>query len=52
VRVDAAGKHVLPRGVDHPIRVDIERLPEQGDPLALDVDVADVVVGGRDDPSA
>jgi hypothetical protein len=52
VRVDAPGQHVLPRRVDDPVRVDVQRLPEHGDPPILDVDVADVVVGGRDDPSA
>src|SRR4030095_7577644 len=47
-----AGEDVLPRGVDDPIGVDVERLADHRDPLPLDVDVADVVVGGRDDPSA
>ena len=32
--------------------IDVERLAEHRDAVALDVDVADVVVGGRDDPSA
>ena len=52
VRVDAAREDVLARGVDDPIGVDVERLADHRDPLAVDVDVADVVVGGRDDPPA
>ena len=52
VRVDAARQDVLARRVDDAIRVDVERLAEHRDALAVDVDVADVVVGGRDDPPA
>src|SRR5688572_9931087 len=50
VRVDATRKHVLAGSVDHAIGVDVERLADHRDALALDVDVADVVVGRCDDP--
>ena len=50
--IDAAGKHVLPGRVDHLVGLDVERLADQGDPLALDVHVADVVVGGGEDSAA
>ena len=52
VRVDAPRQDVLARRVDDAIRIDVERLAEHRDALAVDVDVADVVVGGRDDPPA
>ena len=52
VRVDCAGQHVLAGGVDDLVGLDVERLADQRDALALDVDVADVVVGGGDDPAA
>ncbi len=48
MRVDEAGEDVLPRGVDHLVGLDVERLADEGDPLVLDEDVADVVVGRRD----
>ena len=52
VRVDAAREDVLPRRVDHLVGLDVERLADQRDRLVLDVDVADVVVRGRDDAAA
>ena len=52
VRVDAARQHVLAARVDHAVGGHVERLADQGDPLAFDVDVADVVVGGGDDAPA
>ena len=52
VRVDAAGKHVLPGCIDHSLGLEIERFADERDPLAFDVDVADVVVRGRDDAAA
>jgi hypothetical protein len=52
VRVDAPRQHVLARRVDDAVRRDVERLADQGDPLAFDVDVADVVVRGGDDAAA
>jgi hypothetical protein len=52
VRVDAARQHVLAARVDDAVRADVERLADQGDPLAFDVDVADIVVRGGDDAPA
>ena len=52
VRVDAPRQDVLARRVDDAIRIDVERLTQHRDALAVDVNVADVVVGGRDDPPA
>ena len=52
VRVDPAREDVLPGRVDHLVRLDVERLADQRDALALGVDVAHVVVGGGHDPSA
>jgi hypothetical protein len=52
VRVDAAGKHVLPGCIDHSLGLDIDRFADQRDPLAFDVDVADVVVRRGDDAAA
>ena len=52
VWVHAARKHVLARSVDLPVGVDVQRLADHRDALALDVHVTDVVVGGRDDPPA
>jgi hypothetical protein len=46
VRVDSAGEDVLPGRVDHLVRLDVERLADERDALALGVDVAEVVVGG------
>ncbi len=46
------GSTYLPCGVDHPVGLDVERLADQGDPLVLDVDVADVVVCRGDDAAA
>ena len=42
------GQHVLAARVDDPVGRDVERLADQGDPLALDEDVGDVVVGRGD----
>src|SRR6476660_9568696 len=44
VRVDRAGEDVLALGIDHLVRRDVQRLADQGDALALDEDVGDVVV--------
>jgi hypothetical protein len=52
MRIDAAWEDVLAGSVDHAVGVEVERLADHRDALPLDVDVADVVVGGRDDPSA
>jgi hypothetical protein len=52
VRVDAAREHVLPGRVDDAVGLDVERLADQGDPLAFDIDVGDVVVGSGDDSAA
>ena len=52
MRIDQSGEDVLARGVDDPVGIDVERLAEHRDALVLDEDVADVVVGGRDDPPA
>jgi hypothetical protein len=52
MRVDAARENVLPGRVDDAVGVDVERLPDHRNPFPVDEDVADVVVGGRDDPSA
>ena len=52
VRVNRAGKHVLPRCVDDLVRLHVERLADQRDALAFDVHVADVVVRGGQDASA
>ena len=52
VGIDTAGKHVLPGCIDHSLGLEIERLTDQGDPLALDVDVTDVVVRSREDAAA
>ena len=52
VRVDAAGQHVLARGVDHLVGLHVERLADQRDRLVLDVEIRDVIVGGGDDATA
>ena len=52
VRVDAAREDVRPGGIDHLVGRLVERLPDQGHGLVLDVEVGDVVVGGRDDAAA
>src|SRR6185436_2160716 len=52
VGVDETGEHELPGRVDHRVGGHVEALAEQGDPLAVDEDVADVVVGRRDDTAA
>src|SRR5205814_10530462 len=44
VRVDAAGKDVLPGCIDHLVCLDVEALADQRDALVLDEDVRDVVV--------
>jgi hypothetical protein len=49
VGIDRAREHVAPGRVDHAVRVDVQRLSDQGDPLALDEDVGDVVVRRGDD---
>ena len=49
VRIDDARQHVLARGVDHLVGGQVERLADQGDPLAFDVDVGDIVVRRGDD---
>ena len=48
MRVDAAGKQVLPGRVDHMIGADVQRLADEGDPLAVHEHVGDVVVGRSD----
>jgi hypothetical protein len=53
VRVDAARQDVLAGRVDRPVSGDVELGADECDPLALDEDVGDVIVGGGDDaPSA
>src|SRR4029078_4941268 len=53
VRVDTARQHVLAGRVYRPVGGDVELGADECDPLALDEDVGDVVVGGGDDtPSA
>jgi hypothetical protein len=55
VRRDAqavGGRLSFPGGLDHPVGPDVERPAAQRHALALDVDVADVVVAGGDDPAA
>ncbi len=52
VRVDAAGKHVLPGCVDHLVRLDVEALADQRDSFVVDEDVRDVVVRRGDDPAS
>jgi hypothetical protein len=52
VRIDAARKHVLARGVDHLVGLDVERLADQRHGLVLDEDVCRVVVGRRHDAAA
>jgi hypothetical protein len=52
VRVDAARQDVLAGRVDRPLRRDVEIGADQRDPLALDEDVRDVVVGGGDDAAS
>src|SRR5437899_10615272 len=42
--VDRAREDVLAARVDHLVRRDVQRLADQGDALALDEDVGDVVV--------
>ena len=49
VRVDRARDHELAGGVDHLVGGDVEGLADQRDGPVLDVDVADIVVGGGDD---
>ena len=49
VWVDAARQHVLSRRVDRPLGRDVEIGADQQNPLALDEDVRDEVVGGGDD---
>ena len=49
VRVDAAGQHVLAGCVDHLVCWVVERFADQGDPLAVDEHVGDIVVRRRDD---
>jgi hypothetical protein len=51
VRVDSARQHVLATRVDHLVGLDVQGLADEGDPLVLDEDVADVVVGRRDHPA-
>ena len=48
----APGSTYLPGRVDHAVGLDVERLADQGDPLVLDEDVADVVVRRRDDAAS
>ena len=52
VRVDRAGHHELSGRVDHLVCLDVERRAEERDLLALDEDVADVVVGRGDDAAS
>ena len=52
VRVDASRQDVLPARVDHLVRRPVERLADQGDPLAFDEDVRDVVVRRGDDAAS
>src|SRR5207248_9675453 len=52
VRVDTARQDELAGRVDHLVRLDVQRLADQGDPLAVDEDVSDVVVGRGDDAAA
>ena len=52
VRVDETGEHELAGRVDHRVGGHVEGLADQGDPLAVDEDVGDVVVGRRDDTAA
>ena len=46
------GSTYLPRRVDHAVGVEVERLADQRDPLAVDEDVGDVVVRRGDDAAA
>ena len=50
--IDASGRYVLPGCIDDPVCLDVELLADQGDPLVLDEDVRDVVVGRGDDPAS
>ena len=52
VRVDEPRQDELPRCVDRRVRRDVQVLAEEGDPLAVHEDVADVVVGRRHDTAA
>ena len=52
VRVDEPGQDELPARVDRRVCADVQVLAEEGDPLAVDEDVADVVVGRRHDTAA
>src|SRR6185436_18986643 len=52
VWVDAARKNVFAARVDHLVGLDVERLADQRNPLALDVNVSDIVVRGRDHAAA
>src|SRR4051812_25759854 len=52
VRVDRARYDILAARLDHLLGLDVERLPDEGDPLILDEHVPDVVVGGGDDAAA
>jgi hypothetical protein len=51
MRVDAAREHVLAGRIDQTVRIDIEGLSDHRDPLTVDEHVADVVIGGGDDPA-
>jgi hypothetical protein len=52
VRIDRSRQDELAGGVDRAVGAQVERLAEQGDPPAVDEDVADVVVGRRNDAAA
>jgi plasmid stabilization system protein ParE len=52
VRVDRPRDNVLAARVDHLVRLHVERLPDEGDPLVVDEYVPNVVVGGGDDVTA
>src|SRR3954447_19538585 len=52
MRVDAAREDVLAARVDDAVRSYVQGFADQGDPLAFDVDVADVVVRRGDDAPA
>ena len=49
VGIDAARQDVLAGSVDHLVGLRVERFADQGDPLAVDEDVGDVVIRRRDD---
>ena len=49
VRVDRTRQHQLAGRIDDDVRVDVERRPDQRDPLALDVDVGNGRIGCGDD---